>query len=264
MRRRPSIAPEKLHDTPFRQAVAPGELEIPAVRGLGGSLIYFVDPTSELKAVWDVEFDAVAGQGKADAGLRTIDHVSQSMRYEEMLSWLLFYSSLLDVTKTPQLDITDPGGIVVSQVIQNADDSLRIALNGSQSERTQVVKVSVGLFRIRRAAFAFGTDDIFAAAQAAESQWRRDPADPGELLRRSGGALRIFRPICSNACRRAISSTTRTRPANICRSIPRASRTCSFFEIVERRNYKGFGAPNAPIRLAAQSRQARHPAIPRH
>jgi 4-hydroxyphenylpyruvate dioxygenase len=37
-----------------------------------------------------------------------------------------------------------------------------------------------------------------------------------------------------------------------------------FFEIVERRgDYKGFGAANAPIRLAAQSRQARHPAIPR-
>ena len=36
-----------------------------------------------------------------------------------------------------------------------------------------------------------------------------------------------------------------------------------FFEIVERRGYKGFGAPNAPIRLAAQSRQRRHPAIPR-
>ena len=36
-----------------------------------------------------------------------------------------------------------------------------------------------------------------------------------------------------------------------------------FFEIVERRGYKGFGAPNAPIRIAAQTRLARHPAIPR-
>src|SRR5215475_2099515 len=39
---------EKLRDTPFRQAVGPGELEIPAVRGLGGSLLYFVDGKSEL------------------------------------------------------------------------------------------------------------------------------------------------------------------------------------------------------------------------
>ena len=36
-----------------------------------------------------------------------------------------------------------------------------------------------------------------------------------------------------------------------------------FFEIVQRRGYAGFGAANAPIRLAAQTRLARHPAIPR-
>jgi 4-hydroxyphenylpyruvate dioxygenase len=36
-----------------------------------------------------------------------------------------------------------------------------------------------------------------------------------------------------------------------------------FFEIVERRRYSGFGAVNAPIRLAAQTRIARHPAVPR-
>jgi 3-dehydroshikimate dehydratase len=36
-----------------------------------------------------------------------------------------------------------------------------------------------------------------------------------------------------------------------------------FFEIVERRGYRGYGAVNASIRLAAQTRLARHPAVPR-
>jgi 4-hydroxyphenylpyruvate dioxygenase len=36
-----------------------------------------------------------------------------------------------------------------------------------------------------------------------------------------------------------------------------------FFEIVQRDGYTGFGAPNAPIRLAAQARLSRHPAVPR-
>ena len=53
---------EKLHDTPFRQKVGPGELEIPAVRGMGGSLLYFLDPTSKLGKVWDVEFEPVAAR----------------------------------------------------------------------------------------------------------------------------------------------------------------------------------------------------------
>jgi 4-hydroxyphenylpyruvate dioxygenase len=36
-----------------------------------------------------------------------------------------------------------------------------------------------------------------------------------------------------------------------------------FFEIVERRNYQGFGAANAGIRLAAQTRNARPFSLPR-
>ena len=61
-----------LLDMPFRQAVGPGELEIPAVRGLGGSLIYFIDPKTDLGRVWDIEFRAVAdGSSKGDAGLQT-------------------------------------------------------------------------------------------------------------------------------------------------------------------------------------------------
>ncbi|HEV2187239.1 MAG TPA: sugar phosphate isomerase/epimerase and 4-hydroxyphenylpyruvate domain-containing protein [Stellaceae bacterium] len=38
----------QLLDRPFRQAVGPGELNIPAVRGVGGSLLYFVDGRSDL------------------------------------------------------------------------------------------------------------------------------------------------------------------------------------------------------------------------
>ena len=42
------------------------------------------------------------GRGSSNAaGLIAVDHISQSMHYEEMLTWLLFYTSLLDVTKTP-------------------------------------------------------------------------------------------------------------------------------------------------------------------
>ena len=39
-----------LLDQPFHQAVGPGELDIPSVRGVGGSLIYFLDKASDLKA----------------------------------------------------------------------------------------------------------------------------------------------------------------------------------------------------------------------
>jgi 4-hydroxyphenylpyruvate dioxygenase len=68
------------------------------VRGLGGSLVYFIDPSSDLGRVWDIEFKPTGEDAAADGcGLRAVDHISQSMQYEEMLTWLLFYTSLLDL-----------------------------------------------------------------------------------------------------------------------------------------------------------------------
>jgi len=253
-----------LHDTPFRQQVRPGELEIPAVRGLGGSLIYFVDPTSELKAVWEIEFDAVSESGKnADAGLTDVDHVSQSMRYEEMLTWLLFYNSLLDVTKSPTVDVNDPGGIVASQVIQNADGTLRIILNASQSERTLSSRFLSDYFGSGVQHIAFDTGDIFSAAAKLKANGVEilpipenyyDDLEarfglPDELLKKLQAGNILY---------------DKDDNGEYLQIYTQSFENLFFFEIVERRgDYKGFGAANAPIRLAAQSRQARHPAIPR-
>ena len=155
---------EKLRDTPFRQKVGPGELEIPAVRGMGGSLLYFLDPSSKLSKVWDIEFEPVPEKNGADAGLTVVDHISQSMHYEDMLSWLLFYNSLLEVQKTPQVDINDPGGVVRSQVVETTDGTLRIALNASQSTRTQSSRFLNEYFGSGVQHIAFATSDILNTA----------------------------------------------------------------------------------------------------
>jgi 4-hydroxyphenylpyruvate dioxygenase len=116
----------RLLDQPFRQVVRTGEIDIPAVRGLGGSLVYFVDDKTDLRRHWEIDFDAPQETaGGVDAGLITIDHVSQSMQHEEMLTWLLFYTSLLGVRKTPVQDVLDPGGIVHSQVVETEDGAFR-------------------------------------------------------------------------------------------------------------------------------------------
>src|SRR6185503_1960246 len=102
--------------------------------GLGGSLIYFVDHKTGLDRLWDTDFEPVA-DGAGDftgAGLTSVDHVSQSMFYEEMLAWLLFYISLLDVRKTPVQNVIDPGGVVQSQVVATEDGAVRLILNASQ------------------------------------------------------------------------------------------------------------------------------------
>lgn len=246
---------EKLCVTPFRQKVGPGELEIPAVRGLGGSLLYFLDPAGELAKVWDIEFDRVEANGKASAELKAVDHISQSMHYEDMLSWVLFYTALLDVQKTPQLDITDPGGIVRSQVVETADGTLRIALNASQSMRTQSSRFLNEYFGSGVQHIAFATDDIVATATKLKAngvETLRIPENYYDDLEArfdlDAARLKVLK----------VNNILYDRDENgeYLQLYTRSFKDLFFIEIVERRYYKGFGAINAPIRLNAQSRLA--------
>jgi 4-hydroxyphenylpyruvate dioxygenase len=250
---------DKLYDTPFRQKVGPGELEIPAVRGMGGSLLYFLDQMSPLAKVWDVEFDPVAGSASNAAGLTVVDHISQSMHYEDMLSWLLFYTSLLDVRKTPQLDITDPGGIVRSQVVETADGALRIALNASQSQRTQSSRFLSEYFGSGVQHIAFATDDIVKAASKFKANGVETLSIPENYYddleaRIDFPAERIQELKANNIL------YDRDEAGEYFQLYTKSFKELFFFEIVERRGYKGFGAGNAPIRLNAQSRLAPDPA----
>ena len=68
--------------------------------------------------------------------LDAVDHVSQSMPYDEMLSWLLFYTGILDLERLPQMEIADPVGLVQSQALINGNENLRVVLNGSSATRT--------------------------------------------------------------------------------------------------------------------------------
>jgi 4-hydroxyphenylpyruvate dioxygenase len=243
-----------LLDQPFRQAVGPGELDIPAVRGLGGSLIYFTDTASTLAEVWDIEFEPT-GEAGSDAGLTAVDHISQSMHYEEMLTWLLFYSSLLDLDKVPAQDVLDPGGVVKSQVVQSPDGAVRIILNASQSSRTQSSRFLSELFGSGVQHIALHTEDIFATAEKLRANGVRLLTIPenyyDDLEARTGlGGDDIDRLKSSDIL------YDRDGSAEYFQLYTETFDDRFFFEIVQRRNYTGFGAANAPIRLAAQSRLA--------
>ena len=95
----------------FSQPVGPGELKIPAIRGVAGGVMHFIDAASDLARVWDIEFRPMADGSRQDAGLVAIDHIAQTMNYEEMLTWILFYTSIFQARKTPMVDVVDPGGL---------------------------------------------------------------------------------------------------------------------------------------------------------
>ena len=252
-----------LLDQPFRQAVGAGELDIPAVRGLGGSLVYFLDGRSDLGRVWDIEFKATdASAQTSGAGLVGVDHIAQSMHYEEMLTWLLFYTSLLDLAKAPEQDVLDPGGLVKSQVVQSADGALRIALNASQSARTQSSRFLSEGFGSGVQHIAFACRDIVATVKQLRANGVRLLAIP-ENYYDDLEAKTDLAPERIDELRALDILYDREGQGEYFQVYTEAFDQRFFFEIVERRDYKGFGAANASIRLAAQTRTARHPELPR-
>ena len=242
-----------LLDVPFRQQTRPRELDIPAVRGVGGSLIYFLDSKSELSQVWEIEFDETGESDATNTGLIAVDHISQSMHYEEMLTWLLFYTSLLNLKKIPPQDVADPGGLVKSQVIESDDGALRIILNGSQSHRTQSSRFLAEVFGSGVQHLAFATEDIFATASRLKNngvELLRIPENYYDDL----AAKLDLAPGLLNELKTNNILYDRDGEGEYFQVYTQCFEQRFFFEIVERRRYQGYGAANASVRLAAQAR----------
>lgn len=243
-----------------QQPAQPGELQIPAIRGVGGSILRLLDAGSDLSRIWSVDFSSDADPAPG-AGLTGIDHLGQTMAYDEMLSWALFYASIFDTRKAPMVDVADPDGLVRSQAVQSG--GLRITLNGAEARRTLAGRFVEDTFGASVQHIAFATDDIFATA--------------AELARRGFPLLQIGDNYYDDVAARfglEAALVARLRAARVLYdedaggqffqlySAPRSDGF--FFEIVQRQgNYQGYGAPNAPFRIAAQKRSTRPAGMPR-
>lgn len=240
----------------FEQPVAPDEWAIPSVRGIGGTLVYLVDEASR-EAMWANEFPiAVDGPSPAN-GLKRIDHVAQTMQYEEFLSWTLYYTALFDMAKTPQLEIADPMGIVYSQAVETPGRGVRFTLNGSMAANALSSRFIQHYFGAGVQHIAFDTDDVFAVAERAQAAGLPmldiGPNYYSDIEARFGlDTDLVARMAALNIL------YDRDERGEYFQFYSRAVAKRVFFEVVERRNYDGYGAANASIRLNAQS-QLREP-----
>lgn len=169
-----------------------------------------------------------------------------------MLSWLLFYTSIFGMTRTPQLDIADPGGLVRSQVVESPDAAVRIALNGAESHRTLSGRFLAEFFGSGVQHIALASADIFKTAERLAATGV-DLLTVGENYYDDLDARFDLAPELTARLRANRILYDRDGEGEYFQlyTTPFAGRF--FFEIVERRKgYTGYGAANAPIRLAAQ------------
>ena len=243
----------------FSQPLGAGQLDIPAIRGLGGSVLHFLDARHE--GVWAQEFGA-AGVF-AGAGLTHIDHMAQTMTYDEMLSWSLFYCSLFDMKKTAMVDVIDPDGLVRSCAIASDDGAFRITLNGAETHRTLAGSFLAESFGAPVQHVAFGCKDIFETAKKLAASGFEPLPMPANYYADLAARFDLEPEMLAEM---QTGNILYDQDANgaFFQMYSKPFSGGMFFEIVERRGgYAGYGAPNAPFRIAAQKRLIRGKGIPK-
>lgn len=237
------------------QPVGLGELDIPAIRGVGGAVLHFIDEKSDLHRVWDIEFAPVSrAAATPPAGLRRIDHLAQTMAQDEMQSWLLYYLTTFEMAKSEIVDVADPAGAVLSQAIETPEGEVRLNLNGAAGRQTFAGAFLAGQVGPGVQHIAFLSDDIFeTSARLAEAGFARleIPANYyADLQTRFGLSEEL-----TAGLQAASILFDRDGSGEYFQIYSQPIFGGFFFEIVERRGgYAGYGARNAPIRLAAQMR----------
>jgi 4-hydroxyphenylpyruvate dioxygenase len=125
---------------PFHNQVGPMELNIPAIEGIGGSVIYLVDRYGE-HSIYDVDFvatDPARGLVHDGAGLTAIDHVTHNVFRGNMDKWAGFYETLFNFREVRYFDIEGKLTGLKSRAMTSPDGAIRIPINESSDDKSQI------------------------------------------------------------------------------------------------------------------------------
>ncbi|MBC7413642.1 MAG: 4-hydroxyphenylpyruvate dioxygenase [Herminiimonas sp.] len=246
----------------FDNKNGPMELNIPAIKGIGDSLIYFVDRWRGKDAargidagaigdisIYDVDFVAIPGAqaNPIGNGLTYIDHLTHNVHRGRMKEWAEFYENLFNFREARYFDIEGKLTGLKSKAMTSPCGKIRIPINESSDDKSQIAEYldlyhGEGIQHI-----ALGTADIYTTVEQMKERQvafqdtietyydlidRRLPGhgeDLGQLRR-----LRILVDGTSDATRRELllQIFTQTVIGPI------------FFEIIQRKGDQGFGEGN--------------------
>jgi len=133
----------KLGAKPFHGKIGPMELNIPAIQGIGGSLIYLVDRypgNGGDLTIYDVDFvplDRVAQQ-PAGAGLTEIDHLTHNVYAGRMDVWAQFYEKLFNFREIRYFDIQGKKTGLTSRALTSPCGKIRIPINEPSDQKSQI------------------------------------------------------------------------------------------------------------------------------
>ena len=228
-----------------------GNLAVPALRGVGGSLLYVVGEAQAAR-LWADEFDDAAPS--RPSAIDTVDHLAASVHADEFLSWKLYWRALFDLVEQQPQDVIDPSGVVQSQAIEAADGGFRLTLNSSDARATLSNRFLDHGFGAGFQHVAMTSSDIFATAEALRAGGAPRLEIPRNYYDDLAARFGLDAAVLARMEALGILYDADAEGRRYWQLYSRAFDKRFFFEVVQRDGYGGYGAPNAGIRLAAQSR----------
>ncbi|USU13861.1 4-hydroxyphenylpyruvate dioxygenase [Sphingomonadaceae bacterium OTU29THOMA1] len=107
-----------------------------AIEGIGGSYLYLVD--DDVYAGWDEIAGWQQAERENNVGLDLLDHLTHNVRRGEMRTWSSFYGRLFGFQEQKYFDIKGKATGLFSQAMIAPDGAIRIPLNESQDENSQI------------------------------------------------------------------------------------------------------------------------------
>jgi len=221
----------------FDSRSGPMELNIPAIKGVGDSLIYFVDRWRGKQAgqagyrpgcigdigIYDVDFEPIAGAGHdadaqpAGAGLVRIDHLTHNVHRGRMKEWAEFYQRLFNFREVRYFDIEGQQTGLKSKAMCSPCGKIRIPINRARTTRARFPSTWICIT-------ARASSTSRWPPPTSTTRWRRcAPAASSSRTRRtltSRASTRACRGMASRSlsCAACASwwTATRTRPAGNC------------------------------------------------
>ena len=218
------------------------------LEGIGGSLLYLVDRHGEGNSLYD-DWTPVPGAAEAEAannvGLDLLDHLTHNVRRGQMRTWSAFYGQIFGFEEQKYFDIKGKATGLFSQAMIAPDKAIRIPLNESQDEHSQIEEFIRDYNGEGIQHLALTTDDIYATVEKLRARGvklqdtietyyelvdKRVPNHGEDLARLRANRILIDGDVESEGLLLQICTEPRFGP--------------SFFEIIQRKGTEGFGNGN--------------------
>ncbi|MGH7065574.1 MAG: 4-hydroxyphenylpyruvate dioxygenase [Stellaceae bacterium] len=150
---------------PVHGKVGPMELNIPAIEGIGGSLVYLVDRYRE-RTIYDVDFVPLdKGGAPRGVGLARIDHLTHNVHRGRMGQWAEFYERLFNFREIRYFDIEGQLTGLRSKAMTSPCGKIRIPINESADDKSQIAEYLAAYHGEGIQHIALATEDIYATIE---------------------------------------------------------------------------------------------------